>query len=69
MGKEVVVGFATNVSKLLEENGPLNYKGTKLASKIKFEVGDWDTGKIEADKRIQEINRILKEFNAAMPYA
>jgi hypothetical protein len=67
IGKDFVVGTGTEVGKMTEEGGPLTFEGKKFASKLMFEVGDWETWQIKEDT-VKDIDRMIREFNEAMPF-
>ncbi|KKP22603.1 MAG: hypothetical protein SZ59_C0005G0068 [candidate division TM6 bacterium GW2011_GWF2_28_16] len=54
------------VSEMLKVGGCLNFKGTQLAVKLDFEIGDWGTDL--SDKKFNNISNMLQEFNKAMPF-
>lgn len=68
IGKDIIINETMDVSPLLLQKGALNFKGSQLALKITFKIGDWDTRKLNPET-ISKINAFLNEFNAAMPYA
>jgi hypothetical protein len=68
VGKDFSIDTNTQIDNLTKPNGYLNYRGTPLARKIKFIIGDWSYKNIR-EKTIKKIDKALKEFNDAMPYA
>lgn len=67
IGKDFVITPNTLINDLLADDGPLNYKGQKLARKIEFKIGDWDSVFTQTST-VDKINSALKEFNEAMPF-
>ncbi len=67
IGKDFKITFDSSIPEMMGKDGNLNYKGQPLASKIDFEIGDWDKEKLSREE-IEEISDILEEFNTAMPY-
>ncbi|MFC1894821.1 hypothetical protein ACFLYH_02635 [Candidatus Dependentiae bacterium] len=67
VGKDFKLTHKTDISRMLLNNGKLNYKGRPLGLKLKFIVGDWGEQGLTKEE-IDEINASLEEFNAAMPF-
>ncbi len=68
VGRDIVIGRNTLIAPMMEAGGRLNYKGQALALKLKFKVGDWDSPR-PTPETIDKINKMLKEFNEALPFA
>lgn len=68
VGKDFSIDAKTIVIPMLKPGGYLFFKGISLARKILFKIGDWDPTLQIKEDTIEEINSILKEFNAAMPF-
>lgn len=68
VNKSFRINYDSDVSKMLDQGGQLNYQGTSLGKKLEFKIGD--LGKTEVKKsEIEQINKALEEFNEAMPFA
>ncbi|MBD3231276.1 hypothetical protein GF322_01305 [Candidatus Dependentiae bacterium] len=67
VGKDFKIDYNSSILKMIDKGGALNYKGRPLAAKLKFKIGDWQKPKIKKEE-IAEINSVLEEFNAAMPF-
>lgn len=67
VGKDFIITPKTSMTELLADDGPLSYKGQKLARKIEFKIGDWDSVFTQTTT-VDKINTALKEFNDAMPF-
>ena len=52
---------------MMAKGGVLNYRDKPLAAKLEFVIGDWQRQELDL-KEIEEINAVLEEFNAAMPF-
>jgi len=68
IGKDLAINRQTEIFKHMEKDGRLTYGDNKFAAKLIFEVGDWERWHMREDT-VQELNRLLKEFGEAMPYA
>jgi len=67
VGKDFNVDREAEVLKLAGKGGPLSYEDKKFASKLIFKIGDWDSWHLK-EETVKDINRMLKEFNEAMPF-
>lgn len=67
MGRDVVINRKIALGSALQPTGLLNYKGVPLATKVTFKIGDWQRVP-PSDDKLQNINKTLEEFNAAMPF-
>jgi hypothetical protein len=67
IGKDFVFSYDSDVVNMLEKGGQLNYKGTALGAKLEFKIGDLVRPGMQR-KEMEQINDVLKEFNAAMPF-
>jgi hypothetical protein len=67
IGKDFVITTNTSMNDLLLDDGAMNFKGQKLARKIEFKIGDWDSVFTQTTT-VDKINSALKEFNDAMPF-
>lgn len=67
IGKDFKITYDSSIPKMMEKGKQLNYKGQFLAIPLKFKVGYWDKFKSRKIK-LEEINSMLEEFNAAMPF-
>ncbi|MCF7899375.1 hypothetical protein K9L05_01870 [Candidatus Babeliales bacterium] len=73
IGKDFNLNKNSFISKIMDKEGQLNYKGYKFAKKLEFKIGDWKKRpKISkaplTEKQIEQVNSTLKEFNEAMPF-
>ncbi|QQR49634.1 hypothetical protein IPF37_02215 [bacterium] len=69
VGKDFTIDTKTSMRQLLATDGPLNYKGIKLAVPLTFKIGKWDSPLKMDDQLLKRANKYLKEFNDAMPFA
>lgn len=67
IGEDFEVNASTNVEPMTEAGGFLHYEGKVFATKLMFKIGDWDTWHFRQET-VKKINRMLKEFNEAMPF-
>jgi hypothetical protein len=67
LGKNIKITAKTQMSELIMEGGPLNYKGQALATRLKFKIGDWDAV-LTQTTTVDKINTALKEFNEAISF-
>jgi len=67
LGKDFEINPSTHVSEMTKPGGGLFYKGIVLARKVSFEIGDWDSS-TNSEKKTEEINELLEEFNEAMSF-
>lgn len=68
-GKDIIINRQINVLPMLQPGGKLHHKETSFAAKIPFEIGDWDATAPVKEETIEEVNKVLKEFNEAMSFA
>ena len=68
VGKDFQIAPESKVSELIQKGGPLYYEGSVFAAKLIFQVGDWDPW-LMRKATIRKLDRMLKEFHTAMPYA
>jgi len=68
IGKDFEITVQTQIADLIRSGGPLAYEGRVFAKKLLFKIGDWDPWLIRKDT-IKRLDRMLEEFNDAMPYA
>ena len=69
VGKEFQITNETSVQPMLLPGGNLFFRGTPLAKKITFKIGDWDSMIKAKEETVEEINEILNEFNTALPFS
>ncbi len=67
VGKDFKIDYNSDVAKMIGNGGQLNYKGRVLGAKLEFKIGDWPKPVMKKEE-IAEINSVLEEFNAAMPF-
>lgn len=68
VGKDFEVTFGTEIGKMLEAGGQLNFKNEPLARKLTFKIGDWDSPVFQHGT-YDKIRKALQEFNDALPFA
>lgn len=68
IGKDFTCDYRSALTKMLKPGGQLNYKGEVFAIQLKFKVGDWDAPRLTPET-MQKANKVLEEFNNALPYA
>lgn len=66
--KDFVINDKTDMANLIQEGGPLNYKGEIMVRKIQFKIGDWDNPITKDPKKLEKINDAIKEFNQAFSF-
>ncbi len=69
VGRDFELGYVADIEDMMKPGGVLYYKGKKFAYRFRFKVGDWDPVFGAREEVIEEINEVLKEFNAAMPFS
>ncbi len=67
LGKNIKITPKTQMSDLIVDGGPLNYKGQALTIRLKFKIGDWDPV-LTQTTTVDKINTALKEFNEAISF-
>lgn len=67
VGKDFQITRVTSVTLLLEKGEALRYGDKRFASKLTFQIGDWEPWHFQ-EKTIKSLDRMLQEFNEAMPY-
>lgn len=67
VGKAFTITPAIEVGPMLKPGGALMYENTPLAVPLVFKIGDWDTWHFR-ESTVKDLNRMLKEFDEALPY-
>jgi hypothetical protein len=67
--KEFQITSATSIQPMLMPGGNFFFKGVLLAKRITFKIGDWDSMFKAKKETVKEINKILNEFNTALPFS
>lgn len=67
VGKDFEITFDSSIREMLQEGGPLNYKGQALAAELKFKIGDWGDEEL-VKKSIVSLNDDIKELNAVTSF-
>ena len=68
MGEDIVINHEVSVELLLKQGAALNYRNDLLAARIPFALGDWKD-RVGIPKKLHNIEKIVEEFNEAMPYS
>jgi hypothetical protein len=67
VGKDFELSSKTRIGDLLRDKGDLRYEDKKFAVKLIFKIGDRKQWHLK-EKTVKKIDRLMREFNEAMPY-
>ena len=68
IGKDFNIDTKSSVLEMMKRGGNLNFDGKPLAVKIDFVIGDWDTNFKTKQEKYTYWQKMINEFNAAMPF-
>ena len=68
IGKDFKIDKDSSILEMLKRGGNLNFDGKPLTVKIDFVIGDWDTNFKTKQEKYTYWQKMINEFNAAMPF-
>jgi hypothetical protein len=68
VGKDFILTPGSLMEQKIRPGGDFYYRGRHLVENLTFRIGDWRGYGISPQK-VKEINKMLKEFNEAIPFA